>query len=66
MTEIERAAIWLHDYLWANMGVSDEWPIQMGGEDGAASNVITLMNELQEAIRKSPYPHKLYSPRDIP
>jgi hypothetical protein len=63
MTKLESAAIELHDHLWANMGVSDEWLLHLGGDDEAVERVIGLLNALQDAIRESGYARMEYCPR---
>ena len=32
---LEASAIRLHDHMWENMGVNDDWPLQMAGDDDA-------------------------------
>lgn len=58
MTDLERAAIDLHDFVWFNTTVerlSDDWPLQVGGDDAAVTEFIRLMNGLQHEIRASGY-----------
>ena len=59
-TALEAIAIQLHDHLWENMGVSDDWLIQLGGDDEAVTKMIRLMNELQEEIKASGISHQHY------
>ena len=48
----------MHDFLWENVGIgeewmSDEWPLQIRGDDEAVGKFCRLMNGLQVAIKAS-------------
>ena len=60
MSELEAAAIKLHDLLWENVGVTDDWPLQVGGDDEVVTQMIRLMNELQDAIKASGHARRAY------
>jgi hypothetical protein len=55
MTKLEEAAIAVHDYIWQNTGTNDDWPLQFSGDDDEVMEVIRLLNELQDEIKKSGY-----------
>jgi hypothetical protein len=63
MSELERLAIKLHDFLWENMGVSAEWPLELGGDEEVVEEVIVLLNGIQDAIVASGYGRRKYSGR---
>jgi len=63
-TDLERAAIELHDHLWKNLGVTDDWPLQVGGDDEEVTEMIRLMNLLQRAIRASGFQRIAYCGED--
>ena len=67
LSELELAAISLHDYLWANLGPAedDEWPLSLIGADDALPEAVRLMNELQEAIKASGYARVDYRKRGV-
>ena len=58
--KIESAAIALHDHLWYFMGYGPEWPLHLSGDDEQVEKAIHLLNELQNAIKASPYEHINY------
>ena len=63
-TDLERLAIALHDLLWENVGVSDEWRLHMEGDDEVVSRFLELLNELQAAIKASGFQRQKYHWRD--
>ena len=46
-------AIELHDLIWENTGLSDEWLLQVSGDREVVSDLIRILNGLQEAIKAS-------------
>jgi hypothetical protein len=63
MTKLEELAVELHDHIWSNIGVTDDWPLQIHGDDEAVDEFSRLMNELQHEIKASGYNHIEYNPR---
>jgi hypothetical protein len=61
-TPLEQAAINLHDFLWDNIGVTDDWPVKLSGDDGSTTQTIDLLNKLQEEIEASGLSTKSYHP----
>jgi hypothetical protein len=57
---LEASAIRLHDHMWENLGVNDDWPLQMTGDDDAVTRLVRLLNELQDEIKSSGIPHRNY------
>ena len=53
MTKLEALAVELHDHMWSNLGVNDDWPLQVGGDDEEITRLIELLNELQDEITKT-------------
>lgn len=51
MSRLEELAVRLQTHLWENVGVTDEWPIQICGDDGAITKLIELLNEMQHELR---------------
>jgi hypothetical protein len=67
VTDLERAAIELHDFVWVNTTaerLSDDWPLQIAGDDQAVTEFIRLMNGLQNAIRASGHQRIAYCAED--
>ena len=52
MTKLERLAVELHDHMWRNIGVTTDWPLQVGGDDDAVDKLIDLLNKLQNEIKQ--------------
>lgn len=65
MTAVEDAAINLHDYMWENLGVTADWPLQMSGDDKAISEVIRLLNGLQAEIKRGGLARKEYCRKEL-
>ena len=63
MTKLEALAVELHDHMWQNMGVTDDWLLQVGGDDEAVTELIRLLNELQDEIKANGYNHIEYCRR---
>jgi Bacterial RNA polymerase, alpha chain C terminal domain len=61
-TPLEQAAINLHDFLWDNIGVTDDWPVKLSGDDGSTTQTIDLLNRLQEEIEAAGLSTKSYHP----
>jgi hypothetical protein len=66
MSDLELAAIRLHDFLWENVAIerlSDEWPLEICGDRDSLPRFCVLMNALQDAIVASGYGRRKYSGR---
>ena len=48
-TDLEEAAIALHDFLWETMGMPES-PMEISGDDERCDRVVELLNKLQEEI----------------
>jgi hypothetical protein len=51
-TRLERAAIKLHRFLHANLGVTDDWPIKFTGTEEHTPELCRLLNELQNEMER--------------
>jgi hypothetical protein len=61
LRELVERAIELHDFLWENLGVTADWPLNIGGDDESAEEFCKLMNGLQWAIVASGKERRKYS-----
>jgi hypothetical protein len=62
MTNLERLAVRLHDHLWANMGIGDEWTMSLGGDDKEVTEFIEILNALQTEIKAQGFQTCEYNP----
>ena len=52
-TEIEKAAVELHEILWQNLGETDDWPLRIiYSDDETAERFCDVLNTLRNAIRE--------------
>ena len=61
MTALEDAAIELHDHIWKYVGLTDDWPIHIGGDDAEVIELVRLMNQLRDRITESGYARMQYA-----
>ena len=64
-TPLEEAAIALHDFLYDNLGYSDDWPIHLSGDDEAIPQLVNLFNQLQDEIKAGGLSTKVYELRPV-
>jgi hypothetical protein len=64
MTKLEALAVELHDLIWSNMGVTDDWPLKVcADEDEVIDEFMRLLNEMQREIKACGFNHIEYNPR---
>lgn len=51
MSRLERLAISLYGHLWENMGVTADWPLNLGGDDDEVTEIISLLNQIQDELK---------------
>ena len=63
-TPLELAAIALYDFLYENMGLSADWPLQVSSDSQQTIATFTsLLNALQQEIEAAGLSTKVYDPR---
>ena len=63
-TPLEQTAIALHDFLYDNMGLSSDWPLQVSSDSQQTIRTFTsLLNALQQEIQAAGLSTKVYDPR---
>ena len=63
MTKLEELAIELHDLLWSNVGTTADWPLEVSSdEDEVVDQLIELLNEIQDEIKRCGYNRIEYNP----
>jgi hypothetical protein len=59
MTKLEKLAVALYWHLWQYIGESDDWPIQVCGDDDEITELIRLLNEVQDELKLRGYANRI-------
>lgn len=59
MTRLEQLAIALYDHIWQYVGVNDDWLIQIGGDDEQITELIMLLNLVQDELKLRGYANRI-------
>jgi hypothetical protein len=59
MTRLEQLAIALYDHIWQYVGVNDDWLIQIGGDDEQITELIRLLNQVQDELKLRGYANSI-------
>jgi hypothetical protein len=61
MSKLEELAIKLYDHLWHSIGMTDEGAIQIGGDDVEITELIGLLNQIQQELKLKGYANAIGS-----